>query len=168
MRKTWLTQPLCNWSACCHIFQLLAPIRCGGGFGVYFGAQRGFVFCMGGACWQRGSTGAERYGCIPRSAHGVPTECGEQLGRDPSKNGSSKSLVSKSFFLGREHFGTRRPHSLGYACTLYAPTRVHARGVVLCERTCFCLLSTFYETLPSMKHFLLRTLSLLKTLAGAF
>ena len=23
------------------------------------------------------------------------------------------------------------------------------RGVILCERTCFCLLSTFYETLPS-------------------
>ena len=27
--------------------------------------------------------------------------------------------------------------------------RVHAKGVVLCERTCFCLLSTFYKTLPS-------------------
>ena len=27
--------------------------------------------------------------------------------------------------------------------------RVHAKGVVFCERTCFCLLSAFYETLPS-------------------
>ena len=27
--------------------------------------------------------------------------------------------------------------------------RVHAKGVVLCERTCFCLLSAFYKTLPS-------------------
>ena len=27
--------------------------------------------------------------------------------------------------------------------------RVHAKGVVLCERTCFCLLSALYETLPS-------------------
>ena len=27
--------------------------------------------------------------------------------------------------------------------------RVHAKGVVLRKRTCFCLLSTFYETLPS-------------------
>ena len=29
--------------------------------------------------------------------------------------------------------------------------RVHAKGVVLCERTCLCLLSTFYDTLPSKK-----------------
>ena len=39
-----------------------------------------------------------------------PAECGEQLGTDPSKNGSSKSLVLKGFFfffLEREHFGTR-------------------------------------------------------------
>ena len=27
--------------------------------------------------------------------------------------------------------------------------RVHAKGVVLCERTSFCLLSAFYKTLPS-------------------
>ena len=52
-------------------------------------------------------------------------------------------------------------------------TRVHAEGVVLCERTCFCLppskqlLSAFYETLPSLRA-LLRTLSLLETLTGAF
>ena len=28
-------------------------------------------------------------------------------------------------------------------------TRVHAKGVVLSERTCFCLLSAFFTTLPS-------------------
>ena len=27
--------------------------------------------------------------------------------------------------------------------------RVHAKGVVLCERACFCLLSAFYDTPPS-------------------
>ena len=30
-----------------------------------------------------------------------------------------------------------------------APNRVHAKGVVLCERECFCLLSAFYTTPPS-------------------
>ena len=30
--------------------------------------------------------------------------------------------------------------------------KVHAKGVVFCERTCFCLLSAFYETLPSKNH----------------
>ena len=30
----------------------------------------------------------------------------------------------------------------------YFPHRVHAKGVVLCERTCFCLLSTFYDNAP--------------------
>ena len=43
---------------------------------------------------------------------------------------------------------------------------MHAKGVLLCERTCFCLLSTF--SAPSMQHSLLRTLlrtlSLLKPL----
>ena len=49
---------------------------------------------------------AEKYGF--RKVRLYPTECGEQLGRDPSKHGSSKSLVLKSFFFpGREHFGTR-------------------------------------------------------------
>ena len=46
----------------------------------------------------------------------------------------------------------------------------HAKGVVLCQRTCFCLLSTFQA--PPIKRSLLRTLprtlSLLKTLTGAF
>ena len=32
---------------------------------------------------------------------------------------------------------------------LLGKDRVHAKGVVLCERTCFCLLSAFYETLRS-------------------
>ena len=39
-----------------------------------------------------------KYGCTEVRVY--PTECGEQLG-------SSKSLVLKSFSLGREHFGTR-------------------------------------------------------------
>ena len=34
-----------------------------------------------------------------------PTECSEQLGRDPSKNGSSKSLVLKGFFWGGNTLG---------------------------------------------------------------
>ena len=43
------------------------------------------------SCWPRESTGVESY-----SLQVYPTECGEQLGRDPSKNGSSESLVLKS------------------------------------------------------------------------
>ena len=34
--------------------------------------------------------------------------------------------------------------------------RVHAKGVVLCERVCFCLLSAFYNTPPLLRT-LLRT-----------
>ena len=45
-----------------------------------------------------------QYAC--REVRMYPTECGQQLGRDPSRNWSFKSLVLKSF-LGREHFGTR-------------------------------------------------------------
>ena len=44
-----------------------------------------------------------KYGCREVQVH--PTECGKQLGRDPSKNGSPKSFVLKSF-LATEHFGT--------------------------------------------------------------
>ena len=57
-----------------------------------------------------------KYRC--RKVRVYPAECGEQLGRDPSKNGSSKSLVFK------ESVGlvpSSHPHSLGYACTLCAP-----------------------------------------------
>ena len=36
-----------------------------------------------------------KYGC--RKVRVYPAECGKQLGRDPSKNGISKSLVLKSF-----------------------------------------------------------------------
>ena len=64
-----------------------------------------------------------KYGC--REVRVYPTECGEQLGRDPSKNGKSKSLVLKGFFWGGNTLGlvpSCRPHSLGYACTFYAPT----------------------------------------------
>ena len=38
----------------------------------------------------------------------------------------------------------------------YGQNRVHAKGVALCKRTCFCLLSTFQA--PSMTPSLLRTL----------
>ena len=31
-------------------------------------------------------------------------------------------------------------------------SRVHAKGVVLCERACFCLLSAFYNTPPPSKN----------------
>ena len=68
--------------------------------------------------WLRGSTGVERYGCIPRSA-------ANNLGEIPQKNGSSKSPCFKEFFRGGTAEGlipSRHPHSLGYACTLYAPT----------------------------------------------
>ena len=44
-----------------------------------------------------------KYGC--RKGQVYPAECGEELGRDPLKNGSSKSLVLKSLG-GREHLGT--------------------------------------------------------------
>ena len=40
-----------------------------------------------------------KYGCTEVRVY--PAECGEQLGRDPSKIGSSKSLVLKSFWVER-------------------------------------------------------------------
>ena len=54
-----------------------------------------------------------KYGC--RKVRVYATECGEQLGRDPSENGSSKSLVLKSF--SRE--GTLWDSSLLVALTLW-------------------------------------------------
>ena len=63
-----------------------------------------------------------KYGCHQVQVY--PAECGEQLGRDPSKIGSSKSLVLKSFSGEGNALGlvpSSHPHSLGYACTLYAP-----------------------------------------------
>ena len=67
--------------------------------------------------WQRGSTGVERYGCIPQSA-------ANNLGDIPRKwelqnpcfegvswGGNTLGLVPDSL-----------PHSLGYAWALYAPT----------------------------------------------
>ena len=44
---------------------------------------------------QRTFLATGKYGC--RKVRVYPAECGEQLGRDPSKKGSSKSLVLKSF-----------------------------------------------------------------------
>ena len=52
-----------------------------------------------------------------------PAEWGEQLGRDPSKKWELQIHCFKEFLLGRELglVPSSRPHSLGYACTLYAP-----------------------------------------------
>ena len=66
--------------------------------------------------WSQASTGVERYGRIR-------AECGQQLGRDPLNNGSSKFLVLRSF-LGGKTLGLVSAcplHTLGYACTLYIP-----------------------------------------------
>ena len=60
-----------------------------------------------------------KYGCIEVRVY--PAECGEQLGRDPSKIGSSESLVLRSLCGERTHWDSL-PHTLGYACTSYAPT----------------------------------------------
>ena len=49
--------------------------------------------------WPRGSTGVQRYGCIPRSA-------ANNLGQIPQKMGAPNPLFWR-VFLGREHFGTR-------------------------------------------------------------
>ena len=51
-------------------------------------------------------------------------ECGEQFGRDPSKSGSSESLVLKGFLWGGNTSGlipASLPHTLGYACTFTSP-----------------------------------------------
>ena len=68
--------------------------------------------------WPRGSTGVERYGCIPRSG-------ANNLGEIPQKMGAPNPLFKEFFFWGGNTLGlvpSSRPHSLGYACTLYAPT----------------------------------------------
>ena len=62
-----------------------------------------------------------KYGC--REVRVYPTECGEQLERDPSKK--LQIPCFKEFFWGGNTSGlvpSCRPHSLGYAFTLYAPT----------------------------------------------
>ena len=50
----------------------------------------------------------------------------------------------------------------GHLSLRFPLPRVPAKGVVLCERPCFCLLSAFYKS--CLLRTLLRTLSLLKTL----
>ena len=65
-----------------------------------------------------------KYGCTEVRVY--PTECGEELGTDPSKIGSSKSLILKSFSGEGTLWDSSLPVSLtlclGYACTFYAPT----------------------------------------------
>ena len=58
--------------------------------------------------------GTGKYGCSKVQVY--PGECGEQLGRDSLKNGSSKSLVLKSFWTGE---GTLWDSSLLFALTLW-------------------------------------------------
>ena len=68
--------------------------------------------------WPWGSTGAERYGFIPRSAANT-------LGEIPQKKGNSKPLVLKGFSWGGNTLGlvpSSLCHIVGYACTLYTPT----------------------------------------------
>ena len=80
--------------------------------------------------------------------------------------GCSLTFRGLLFFLKklkREELEKQKPSFFSNSCYFH---RVHGKGVVLCERACFCLLSTF--SAPSMKHSLLRSLSLLKTLTGAF
>ena len=47
--------------------------------------------------------GQGKYGC--RKVRVYPTECGQQVGRGPSKNGNSKSLVLKTLFIGGNTLG---------------------------------------------------------------
>ena len=66
----------------------------------------------------RGEVGVDR-------GTGVSRAMRRNLGRDPSKIGSSKSLVLKSFPREGTLWDSSplvTPHTLGYACTFYAPT----------------------------------------------
>ena len=54
--------------------------------------------CVGPADCKRFFWATGKYGCTEVRVY--PAECGEQLGRDPSKIGNSKSLVFKSFWQG--------------------------------------------------------------------
>ena len=71
-----------------------------------------------GYLWRRGGiTGVERYRCILRSA-------ANNLGEIPQNMGA-QILWFKEFFWRRNTLGlvpSSHPHSLGYACTLHAPT----------------------------------------------
>ena len=74
--------------------------------------------------WPRGSTGVERYGFIPRSA-------ANNLGKIPQKMGARNPFILKSLCWGGNTLGlvpANHPHSVGYACTLYAPTSPLPRG----------------------------------------
>ena len=68
-------------------------------------------------CWPRGSTGVQRYGCIPRSA-------ANNSGEIPQKLGALNPLFWR-IFLGREHIVTRpclSPSHCGIRLYFYAPT----------------------------------------------
>ena len=63
----------------------------------------------------RGSTGVQRHGCA---------ECGEQLGRDPSRNWELQKPCFDGFFWGGNNLGlvpASLPHAFGYACTFMPP-----------------------------------------------
>ena len=88
------------------IFHCPAPLSSSHiGHGIFLGFLQGdLAGNLVGILWFRFSgpqhLATGKHGC--REVRVYPTECGEQLGKDPSKNGSSKSLLLK-----REHFGTR-------------------------------------------------------------
>ena len=62
-----------------------------------------------------------------------PAECGEQLGTDPSKIGSSKSLVLKSFSVEGTLWDSSLPVSLTLWDTpaLFTPPLPHKRKTIL-------------------------------------
>ena len=77
-----------------------------------------------------------KYGC--RKVRVYPAECSEQLGRDPSKNGRLQIPIFEEFFWGGNTLGlvpSSHSHSLGYACTLYAPTSPLKNRACLRDRT---------------------------------
>ena len=73
--------------------------------------------------WPRGSMGVKRYGCIPRSA-------ANNLGEIP-KNWELQISWFEEFLGGENVLGlvpASLPHTLGYACTFYAPTSPSPRN----------------------------------------
>ena len=81
-------------------------------------------------CDQNLATG--KYGCTEVRVY--PTECGEQLGTDPSKIGSSKSLVLKSF----SGEGTLWDSSLPVSLTLWDTPALSTPPLPLPRSKCVC------------------------------
>ena len=75
------------------------------------GSLRGTLY------WPRGSTGVQRYGCIPQSAANNLEEIPQKLGLQTP---CFEEFLGGGNVLGLVPAGL--PHTLGYACTFYAPT----------------------------------------------